>query len=402
MKANVKLILYFSFATAGIAGNVMSSLLPQIRKDISMSYSQSGLLVSQPFIGMLVIGLIGSYAMKKYGNKKFLLAGGILLFLGFLGTIFSNTFSVIFFMNFITVLGFGVYQIGLNTLCAEYSTFKKGNDMNTLHFSYGLGSISSSVLALICINYFGNWRLSYIVALILPLVAMYILMPFKEKEKKSIDKPELSSDEINTNLLKNPFLWILGFTAFVYLGIEGSTSGWIPEFCSKMIKNSIIDPSLATGLFWAAMTFGRLFAGKIADKIGLLKYMLLASIGTTIISFTWFILPPGPLTLISVLAIGLLLSGLYPTFLAFATSSFKGNTGDITSFISVLASLGGILIPIFIGKASDDSGIGVLSICIFAFSVLFTILNIILSLHSKQSQLKEDPLHENNAVRGFQ
>lgn len=47
MKLNVKWIQYSSFVAAGVASNLISPLLPYIRKDLNMTYGQSGILLSE-------------------------------------------------------------------------------------------------------------------------------------------------------------------------------------------------------------------------------------------------------------------------------------------------------------------------------------------------------------------
>jgi fucose permease len=377
MKINIKWIQYLAFVAIGLISNIIGPLLPTIKQEIPMSYGQLGTLLSETFLGMLLMGLIGSYVMDKYGKKPFLLLGGFLLIFGLFGTALSKTFTQLYILNFITGMGFGIYEVGINALCADYSGDAKGNDMNFLHFFYGLGAILGPVFVLICVN-LGLWRLCFGIAAVFPIAVTILILNFKGNKIDIIKKDETKASNEPIKVFKSQLLWVAGITVFIYVGLEVSTAGWIPTFCKSMLSKSIIPSSLATTLFWITMTAGRLRSGKIADKIGLKQFIFMASIGAMIVSITWVILPAGAWTLISILLIGLLLSGIYPTLMAVSTASFPKNTGLVAAFISVFGALGGAFIPSIIGKMSDSFGIGILSKSILGLSIIMVVLSAIL------------------------
>jgi fucose permease len=388
VKINVKWIQYLAFIAIGLISNIIGPLLPTIKHEIPMSYGQLGTLLSETFLGMLVMGVVGSYVMDKYGKKAFLLAGGFLLVFGLFGTVLSKTFIQIYILNFITGMGFGIYEVGINALCADYSGEAKGNDMNFLHFFYGLGAILGPVFVWMCVR-LGMWKLCFAIAAIFPIIVTILILNFKGNKIECANKIETEETSQPINVFTSRFLWIAGITIFIYVGVEVSTYGWIPTFCKSVISKSVLPSSLAATLFWITMTAGRLVSGKIADKIGLEKFILTASAGTMIVAFSWVALPAGTWTIISILLMGLLLSGMYPTLMAVATCTFPKNTGLVASFISIFGAVGGALIPWIIGRTSDRFGIGILAASILGLSIIMTVLSAILlgelGIKSKQS-----------------
>lgn len=377
MKVNIKWIQYLSFIAIGIISNIMGPLLPTIREELVLSYGQLGMLLSETFLGMLLMALAGGYIMDKYGKKPFLFAGGLLLFFGLIGTTLSSSFKQLYILNFITSMGFGIYEVGINALCADYSGEEKGNDMNFLHFFYGLGAILGPIFALIWAR-LGNWRLCFGISGIFPLVITILIIMFKGDKINASANSAVEESFQAVPPLKSMLLWTTGITVFIYVGLEVSVSGWIPTFWKSMVTNSIIPPSLATTLFWIAMTCGRLMSGKIADRIGLLKFIFMTSSLAMAVSLTWTALPAGIWTLISILLVGIFLAGIYPTIMAYSTAAFPKNTGLTAAFISVFGALGGAFVPSAIGKMSDSFGIGILSISILGLSLILTAFSVLL------------------------
>lgn len=386
MTTSIKWLLNISFMAIGIIGNIIGPLLPTIKDEINMSYSQSGLLLSELFIGGTIVGIIGGYLMDKYGKKKFLLTGNILMIIGLIGTILSKGFDFLYAANFLTALGFGTYVVGINALCADYSGEAKGNDMNFLHFFFGIGAISGPIIVLLSVNYIKNWRVSFLIALAFCIVSG--LMLFRARLKNKVAQAEsLSHRKESSSLpLKNSALWAAGAAIFFYVGVETSIAGWIPEFWKQFGSTELLAPSLATTIFWLSITMVRLFTGKIADSIGLVKFIVIASIGAMIVSVSWIVLPSGPWTIANIIIVGLFLSGLYPNIMAYSNSLFPGKTGTVSSFISVIGSLGGFLVPTLIGRLSDLHGIGLLSISIFVLLVLVALFSVLLWLVSTRKK----------------
>lgn len=374
MSKRLQWVLFSGFIAIGIINNIIGPLLPSIREDIRMSYSQAGLLLSGQFIGMLLTALLGGYLMDRFGKKPFLLSGGVLLSAGVLGCMLGKDFPLVYIFNLLTGVGFGIYEVGINALCADYAGSSKGSDLNFLHFFYGIGAISGPVLALFSVNYLGSWRLCFGIAALFPLLTSLLLFPLKLSKHPQSTSTSQSASATNSSPYKSMFLWAAGLAAFFYVGIEVSTGGWAPEFWKNTVPDSMLPASLATTIFWLSLTLGRLFSGFIADRMGLIRYLVASSIGTLLLSLLWSILPVGIWTIATIFIIGLFLSGQFPTLIAVVTTRFPERTGSVTALASVFASLGGFFLPALVGKTADIQGIGILPLMVFAmaaFLVLF-------------------------------
>jgi fucose permease len=385
LKHASKWVQYIGFITVGIIANIMGPLLPAIRTDISISYSQVGLLLSGQFIGMLLTSLVGGYLMDRVGKRPSMLAGSAMLIVGLVGCMTAKSYMFLYALNLITGFGYGIYEVGINALCADTSEENKGSDMNFVHFFYGVGAIAAPLLAFASTEYLGSWRFCFGFALIAPIIVSIILIANRIEEHKVIHKNTSKAEKNSSNPFKSLFLWTAGLTAFFYVGVEVSTGGWISVYWNTMLPDSAIPASLTATIFWLCLTIGRLFSGKIADRIGLSTYMFAAGFGTLLLSALWSILPVGNWTLAVVGLLGLMFSGQFPTLMAIATAHFPGRSGVTAAFISVFAGLSGFFIPALIGRVADTFSIAVLSYSMLLLSVLLVIFAYILKKGSMQS-----------------
>lgn len=364
----IKLSQYLGFLTIGLVSSIIGPMIGAIKIDIPMDYSGVGYILSGQFTGMLLTVVIGGYLSDKYGKKPVLIAGGMLLSLGLIGSMLSKNYASLMIWTLISGVGFGAYEVGINSLCADSSDSNKGGAMNYLHFFFGIGAIIGPLLATLCLKVFNSWQMVYGIVALFPVVVSLML-----RNIKIVNSSEQHEGK-NYHILKNNVMWLSGLFAFIYVGIEVSTYGWIPAFWSNIAPKSIIPSSLIAAVFWAALTFGRLITGMIVDKIGFSKYITIACLLTAILALIWVIVPREQGTFIAILFIGFFLAGLFPTLMISSTSYYKVFTGSVSAFISIFSSLGGSLIPSAVGKYADFAGITKLPLIILALSVLLLIL----------------------------
>jgi fucose permease len=384
MKMVSKLVQYIGFISVGLIANIIGPLLPAIRSEIDLTYSQGGLLLSGQFIGMLATSLIGGYLMDRFGKRPFMLAGSAMLLTGLIGSMSAMSFDLLYMFNLVTGFGYGIYEVGINALCADSSEENKGSEMNFVHFFYGIGAIAAPLLAFASTEYFGSWRYCFFLAMLAPAIVAVLLIMNKIDSPMALYNAEKQEAVGADNPYKSPFLWTAGFLVFFYVGVEVSTGGWISVYWSTLLPGSSVPASLTSTIFWLCLTIGRLFMGRLADRIGLSIYVLAASLGTLALSALWSFLPAGGWTLGIIGLLGLMCSGQFPTAMVVATAHFPGRSGVTAAFLVVFAGLSGFFIPTVIGWLADSFSIGVLSYSIMALSLLLAAFAYLLNKNSVQ------------------
>ena len=379
---------YVGFVSLGGISCMIGPLLPTVRNALGISLEQAGILLSGQFMGMLPTVLIGGYLADRLGKKTFLLLGSVLLFAGLIGSMLADGFSLLLPFIFLTGIGAGTYEIGINSLCADTNEINRGKAMNFLHFFFGIGAIASPVLVTICITALNRWRLSFGISAALPVIVAIILLP--------VGIPRQSGGKTENSGGKTPYrdglLWMVGGSAFFYVGVETSIYGWCSVFWSDRYVNDVIPASILSTVFWLSLTIGRLICGKIADRVGFSKYIIGTSFLTMLSVLVWYLFPYRIVTMLVTLTSGLILAGIYPTMLASVNTCFPGDSGRVTAFITAFTSLGGFLVPMVIGRIADRFQIAVLPAVILSMSVLLVILTFVtwnVVLKQRTKTLKE-------------
>ncbi len=360
---------YIGFITIGLVSSIFGPMISTIRHEIPMHYQEVGLILSAQSFGMLIIIIISGFLMDKLGKRKFLSFGGALLFLGLVGGATTRSYSFLFVSTIIIGLGFGSYEVGINSLCADYNQENPGQAMNYLHFFFGAGAIGGPILATISMKNLHSWRFSYAIAALFPLIVCLLLFT------SQLPHNSIATTKRKAFPFKYPFLWFLGFSMLIYVGIEVSVYNWLPVFWETVKPNSSFSPSLTSTIFWLTLTIGRVLLSKTPDQIGISRFLTLAGFSNILLVLGWLLLPYS-LTLPLIALIGFALSSVFPMIMAWGTSSFPGWSGQISSFLIIFSSLGGLLIPSNLGKLADLFGIKILplTILVLAGSLFFTLV----------------------------
>ena len=355
---------YFGFIGLGLAVSFIGPLMLYIRKEIVMDYWQSGLLISAEFIGVLLTTPFGGWIADKIGKPNFLFSGGIIFCLGLIGAFFSGTFLLLFLSLFVIGIACGIYEVGINALTADLSDKDAGKAMNYLHFFFGAGAMLGPIVVASLPLLHIPWRTAFFSAMIFPILVSALLLGVKNLPQKVHPK-----ETMEKTILGSLFLWISGVALFFYVGLEVTAYSWTALYWEAK-SFPWLAASVIPLFFWIALTAGRILAGKIADKAGLARFVILTASLAVISAAFWTVLPMSWSVIAMVLVLGLSLAGIYPTVMAFVTSRFPGKSGKIVAFLTIFGSLGGFVIPSGFGKIADISGIAVLPLALTGIAIL--------------------------------
>ncbi len=359
---------YLGFITIGFAASITGPLVLAIRADLRLNYSQAGLVLSGLFIGVLITVLLGGTWADRFGKKRYLLAGGVFMCAGLFGCMLAASYPWLLGLTIITGIGFGTYEIGMNALCADISGANKGAAMNLLHLFFGIGAVIAPVLATISLKLTGSWRPAFGIIAIFPVIVSFLIY--------SLDLPgPVRNVEIKKgHPYRNWFIWLCGLTVFIYIGIESTFFGWLPAYWTSLSSAASIPASLTTGIFWLALTLGRLVSSRIADRIGISRFIIIITGLGLVLAIIWWFLPDGVFATVSVVfLIGIIIAGIFPTVMASATSRYPDRTAEISGFITFFPAAGGFLLPAGFGRVADKMGVSIIPLILMILSALIFI-----------------------------
>ncbi|MBE0672968.1 MAG: MFS transporter [Anaerolineales bacterium] len=355
---------FLSFFVFGFTDNLKGPTLPSMIRELNIDYGTSGNIFFGEYFGFVVTSLIAGILADRFGLKMILITAGLLLATGVAGySSFSSTFLLTASL-FSVGLGLGAIELGANATIVQIHPHKKGLYLNLMAVLHGLGSLVAPLFAgwLLALNI--SWRTIY--RWDIPLIALFVLLflflqfPRSQNQNNSINFRNIPNFAFKGNLP-----WFYAAIAF-YVAAEIGIASWLVTFLQEIHGASVLSSNQSLSLFFALLMLGRLGGGFIVHRLGYLRSILLAAIGSL------FCIVLGMFTTFTVfLSItGFFFSIIFPTFTAIVSENLKENTNTILGVLFTFAGIGGLLGPWIIAWASDLFGLKLG----FAFGGVFTAL----------------------------
>jgi len=344
-------VINFAFFTSGIMAIMLGVLLPYIRAEYSLSYTQSGLMFSGHQLGNFCAVLAAGVLPYVLGRKKSTLLMGAGTALGLILIVAAQNPWLLMIAFILTGIGRGTMSNICNVVIADISG-NRAVALNVLHSVFATGALISPVIVFLYVSAIGasGWKPAALTAASLAIIALALI-----SRSKLPDTPAQKDKDSSRAFLKKSSFWIPTLLLLCYLAVETSIIGW---FVTYFIDVGIL-PAVVAGfvpaMFWLMMMTGRLSVAFISKRIQNKNRMLLTMALLTTFCFIGLMLSGSPIpTVIFLLGIGLGMAGIYPTTMA----TMSGITSTVSvGFTVAIASLGGIFMPGIVGAVADSHGI---------------------------------------------
>jgi fucose permease len=338
--------------------NIKGVSYPLIKSEFGVDYDSQGGLVSLTWFGYVLFCLAASLFLHRFGIKKSILAGYVMVCVGAVTTLFAPTFWTAAFTLLIVNAGFGFFEVGTNALGTVVFTTRAAMMMGLMHFFYGFGAILGPKMAGLLTDGFDlNWRQVYIVIMI-PVLLVFLLIAFTsfKRASNSPDGEEVAPARSTfLSALRNPIVWLFCLTLGFMEVIEFGAANWGGLYLKDVYG---LDPRITgasfVSLFYILFTLSRLLSGFAIEKIGYVRSLFLA-LGFTIVFFlTGFGLGRGGIWILPVT--GLFIAIMWPTMMAVAMQVFGPDAPNISSvIITVSGAINGIF-QLVIGLTNQYAG----------------------------------------------
>jgi fucose permease len=137
-------------------------------------------------------------------------------------------------------------------------------------------------------------------------------------------------------------------------GLEGSLFAWLPFYASRILPESLA--SLTLSLLLVGYVIGRSVYSALAERVAYLPLVAVLA-GSAIPVLYLVTVLDGWGLFVSVVCLGVLVSGLFPTLAAYAVDSAPAYSGPVDALTSAASYSGTAVIPALVGIAADTYGI---------------------------------------------
>ena len=345
---------FFSFFTFGFVDNLKGPILPNLLQELNFSYSQGGGILFGAYLGFVIATLLAGPLSDLLGNRLILLAAALFIALGTVGMSNAATYALLFSAMLVIGLGMGAIEVGGNGLIVGLHPQAQGRFLNLLATFHGVGSLLAPLYAAWLLAGNGSWRQVFLYSLPLALLLAILFLLTKgpsttQQERHTFDWAALRRSGFS------PTMRFFYLAIALYVATELGIANWIVEYLIKSKGLAQTTASYYLSGFFGCIMVGRLVGSVVVERIGYLRSVWLATVGTLLCLLVALVAPPA-------LAFFLPLSGLFcsiifPTLTAAVARLHPQNTGTILGLLFTAGGIGGALGPAIMGVASDALGI---------------------------------------------
>ncbi len=341
--------MYFAFFTSGLTTVMLGTILPYIHEENTLSYSQSGFLLSANQIGNLCALLLAGVLPYTIGRKRSALLLGV-------GSVFGPALIAIPGGWWLLLIAFVLTGVGkgmMGNLCNAVVSSIAGNKtsaLNLLHGVFAFGGLLSAPLVFVCgLNSGPGWNAAVIAAAAFAGMAwMWLALGGLKNEKEG------KANGGSFAFLRDKQLWSGTMILFFYLCAEASIIGWFVAYFQETGVLAGLTARFVPTMLWMMILVGRVLCAMISSRISRRLLLLALSAGVTLCFAGLLFSRSATVCTAFLLGLGLTMGGVYPT--AFAT--IKGTDSPAaTGFVIAFASLGAIIMPGIVGTIADVYGL---------------------------------------------
>jgi MFS family permease len=350
--------------------DILYVLLPLWAREFGLSFAQVGVIRTVYSGAMALFQIPAGFLAERWGERRVLAAGTALTACGFVLSGWTGGFASLLLVLLVAGLGSGVQHPLSSTLVSKaYETGARRAALGTYNFSGDLGKVAVPAvvgLAAALVGWRGASAAYGVVGLLAAAAILVVLARLdagaaapaeSERGGWGIREPRgfqaLSAVGIIDNGTRTAFLTFLPFM-LIAKGVTTAQVGW------------------ALALVFAGGAVGKLVCGLVAERLGVIRTVVLTEAATAVCILT-VVVAPLQLTLAVLAPLGVALNGtssvLYATVADLVSSERRSRSYGLYYTLTIGASA---LSPTLYGALGDLLGVP-LTLTVVSLVVLVTI-----------------------------
>lgn len=349
----------------------ISPILPLIRDEYHLSYSQVGWVAAAYEIGFAATLILSGYLGDRYRRKMLIIFG---LFLSIIAMFLVGQvkgFYTLLILRMLAGIGFSTYFSSGFALIAEYFNTKERGKAVGIHSSgSSAGRFVGPLVAGIVANSFG-WKWSFYV---LGVYAFLVLISFTvlvkhEISHKTVEDTRGSIKEF-LEIIKNRIfisLCVIFIFSMTYL-LSGSI--YIPVYLVAVMGMNVKTAGILGSIPHAFAIISGPLIGTLSDKIGRQRTLILIFGIASILMYLFILSQSIIITVILLVALGFVLHTSNPVLFTYVTEIVPPRArGMVIGLFNTVGIVSGSIALVLSGKIADLAGV----VYIFYFIILITL-----------------------------
>ncbi len=376
---------YLLMASAVYTISCFGPMMPFLRAELNLSYTIGALHFSAWAVGVLIAGMVGDQAMKKFGRQNTIWAACSGICSGILMVIFMRHPAFTIFGALLGGLSASTMGQTINTIMADRFGSERALGITEANIIASISCFLAPLAVSMSMRFGLGWRF----AIAFPLLSISVL--FLLFRKKNVPGTEPSQKITPVAALPLAY-WAYWTVITLNVGCEWSMIFWSADFLEKVGKLPRIDASACVSVFLAAMLIGRIAGSRLARNFDIHTLLPIAAI-TSMVGFSIYWLgPTAPVNVTGLFITGLGIANFYPLTLSAAIAVASDRAASATSRMSLGTGAAILLAPLVLGFIADHTSIfvayGLIAVLITICTGMVFVANSLAHRHDRQENLR--------------
>jgi MFS family permease len=340
---------FYTMFVFAVSYTATSPVLIELSESTGVTIEFAGSVFSFYFAGFVMGCYFSTWLATWIPRKKLLFTAYFLLFLAVTSIAFIPYFGLIGLAFLFIGMGGAMLETQISSMMIDLNRGYEGLFINLSQAAFGVGAFLGPFIAASIVNAGLNWRFTYIAAGILCLINILVFI-FADIKKYDIPQKRISPNIFRSVRPGNKALFsLLLLSLLFYSFTEIGLSGWIPTFLRTVRGFSEYSAGQVISFFWLVTIAGRLFAGFLSRKIGILKVLVILTVLTAVSAAAGIFLTGTAGIYTSFILSGFFIAGIWPLLVSEGGVSFPDSRHSVLSVIILFGGLGGLMGPMLLG-----------------------------------------------------
>ena len=352
IRTHITWLAYSMLAYIGFSQAILGPLMPFLRSELGLNYTQGGFFSAAIACGLIFTGLLAGGLARRFRRQILFWSGGTLLALGVTALSTSHTLELALLATLSMGIGGSLAQVMIQAILSDQHGEQRAIALTEANVAASLsGTLTPLVLS--GLGRIGvDWRA---IAIITILALALLVFSFR---RVSIPNTVQAATVISKKEGSLPIaFWLYWVVLFFMVATEMSLAVWSTDFLISVVKLSRTDAVLAFGVFPAAMLTGR-FAGSRLTRSWSALPLLFAALGLTLIGLPLFWLARVPsLNILGLFITGLGIANQYPLTMSIAVGIAGEKTNQASARVTLAVGIALLTAPLTLGRLADGLGL---------------------------------------------
>ena len=356
-RVNTVALVVFCQVVHGLTFSAIPLLLPLIREDLQISFTQAGMLSAAATLSYALGQIPAGFLSDRFGPKR-------LFFMGLLGwSALSLCFGLIhvFWLALITQLVAGAFRAllfapGLALLASWFPPERRATAMSFYMLGGFAGTIVLSLGGPLLTAHYG-WRAAFISFAALGVGTAFVYRALAKEKPRKQPLQNLALTDV-FKLFRYPIMWVCSGLQFVRFSVVTAFNFWLPSLLVADRGLSVQTAGLVVAMSAAFTAPSNTLGGYVSDRLRNPPLVIGGALAILACTSTLLVVVESIPLLLLVIAVNSVFLQFYFGPLFFVPVEVLGQriAGTTTGFSNLFANLGGFFTAYALGVVKDRAG----------------------------------------------